>query len=91
MISNSGRARVDLGGAPWQRCDQIRARNGQHRRTEIGHAEADAALLVVFGQHSIDNGAPRTKERKEDMGIAQVGLFRQRPVAEMGASHRARR
>src|SRR6185295_17550882 len=80
--SNPGRARVDLGGAPWQRCDQIRARNRQHRGSKIGYAQADAALLIVTGQYSVNNGAPRTEERKEDMGIAQVRLFRQRPVAE---------
>src|SRR6185295_773364 len=47
--SNPGRARVDLGGAPWQRCDQIRARNRQHRGSKIGYAQADAALLIVTG------------------------------------------
>src|SRR5262245_38331755 len=60
--SNRGRAGIDLGGAPRQSGDQIRARNGQHGGAEVGDAQTDAPLLIVFGQHSVDNGAPRAEE-----------------------------
>ena len=60
---NPGHARVNLSRTAWQGRDQIRTSNRQYGGTKVGHAQADAPPCQVFGEHRVNNGAPRIKER----------------------------